>query len=145
MALTADAAPPSLADRGRRIALPALTLAATGVAALVVHAQDPNEAGSYPTCPWLQLTGTYCPGCGTLRCLHALTNGDVATAFARNPATVLTALYLVPCFLIWTHRRWEGRPRTWAAPAWVIWTLFWAILAYWALRNVPGWTWLSPE
>jgi hypothetical protein len=144
MTLDTATAPSSLVQRGRRVRLPALTLAGTAAGALVVHVIDPNQTGNYPTCPFLAATGFYCPGCGTLRCLHALTEGNLATALQRNPATVLTVVFLVPCFVVWTRRLWRGRERTWAAPAWVIWTLFWAILAYWGLRNVPGWTWLSP-
>jgi hypothetical protein len=30
------------------------------------------------------------------------------------------------------------------APAWLLYALFWAVLAFWVARNVPGWTWLSP-
>jgi hypothetical protein len=139
-----DAAPPSLVDRERRVRLPLAVLGGTAIGALVVHTLDPNQAGNYPTCPFLAATGFYCPGCGTLRALHAITDGDLATALQRNPATVLTLAFLVPCFVVWTRRLWRGRQRTWAAPAWLIWMLFWGILAYWALRNVPGWTWLSP-
>lgn len=144
MTISTHAASPSLAERGRRVRLPAFTLVSIGVGALVLHALDPNDSGNYPTCPFLATTGFYCPGCGTLRTLHALTNGDLATAFQRNPATVLTLAFLVPCFFVWSRRRWRGLERSWAAPAWVIWLLFWAILGFWTLRNIPDWTWLSP-
>ena len=40
-----------------------LALAATAYVGLV----DPNESGHYPTCPFLALTGRFCPGCGSLR------------------------------------------------------------------------------
>jgi hypothetical protein len=105
---------------------------------------DPNEPGHYPTCPWLALTTTYCPGCGTLRATHALAEGDLATAMARNPATVIAAVALGFGYAAYLRRSWLGRPRTTAAPAWMLWALFWAILAFWVLRNVPGWSWLSP-
>ena len=41
---------------------------------------DPNQPGHYPTDPFLAITGLYCPGCGTLRALHALARGDLLTA-----------------------------------------------------------------
>jgi hypothetical protein len=31
-----------------------------------------------------------------------------------------------------------------AAPAWVLYGLFWLIMAFWVARNIPGLTWLSP-
>lgn len=51
---------------------------------------------------------------------------------------------LLVALVVWTRRLWQGRERTWLAPAWVLHSIFWGLLVYWALRNVPGWTWLSP-
>jgi len=73
----------------RRRVLPPL---AVGTVALIgagyVTAVDPNAAGHYPACPFLAVTGWYCPGCGALRAVHALGQGDVMTALARNPFAV---------------------------------------------------------
>ncbi|PKW26624.1 DUF2752 domain-containing protein [Phycicoccus duodecadis] len=132
-------------SRGRRLLRPlAVAAAAAGVLA-VVATVDPNESGHYPTCPWLYVTGTWCPGCGTLRALHALTHGDVPTALARNPFTVVASAGLAVWFVVWTHRMWTGAQRTRMAPAWLLYGLFWAVLAFWVARNIPGWTWLSPS
>lgn len=51
---------------------------------------------------------------------------------------------LLVALVVWTRRLWQGRERTWLAPAWVLHSIFWGLLVYWGLRNVPGWTWLSP-
>ncbi len=51
---------------------------------MVLAFHDPNDAGSYPTCPFLSITGFDCPGCGTLRAVHALLHGDVAGAIGFN-------------------------------------------------------------
>lgn len=142
---TSTAAPrPVLPGRGRRLLLPAVYAVGTAAFLGVAHVVDPNVPGQYPTCPWLLLTGTWCPGCGTLRASHALTEGDLATAFARNPFTVLALAAMAVGWVAYARRQWRGVPRTRAAPAWLLWALFWAILAFWVLRNVPGWTWLSP-
>ena len=130
--------------RGRGRGWPAAAaVAATGYA-LVAHVVDPNQPGNYPTCPWLLLTGTFCPGCGTLRATHALTEGNVLEALARNPLTVGAFLLMALGFVRWTRRQWRGEQRMTAAPAWLLYALFWAIMAFWILRNVPGWSWLSP-
>ncbi len=105
---------------------------------------DPNQPGHYPTCPWLFLTGTWCPGCGTLRALHDLGHGDVVGALDRNPLTVVATAGLLVWFGVWVRRLWLGRQRTSMAPAWLIYSLFWLIVVFWVARNVPGWTWLSP-
>lgn len=131
-------------SRGRRLLRPAAVALTAAAAVGVVAAVDPNEPGHYPTCPWLYLTGTFCPGCGSLRAVHALAHGDVGAALARNPFAVLAFAGLALWFGVWTTRMWTGRTRTRMAPAWLLYALFVGIVAFWVLRNVPGWTWLSP-
>ncbi|NED58662.1 DUF2752 domain-containing protein, partial [Micromonospora aurantiaca] len=50
--------------RGLRALVPqAAVLGGVAAGALVVAFRgDPNEAGHYPGCPFLALTGYYCPG-----------------------------------------------------------------------------------
>jgi hypothetical protein len=110
----------------------------------VIATVDPNEPGHYPTCPFLSLTGAYCPGCGSLRAVHALAHGDVGTAIDRNPLAVLAVPLVVALWLLWARRRVLGRPRTWAAPAWVINALLVAVVAFWVLRNLGPFAWLAP-
>lgn len=138
------ASPLETSSRGRRLLVPGLSALGAAAFLTLAHVVDPNEPGTYPTCPWLALTGTFCPGCGTLRATHALTYGDVGTALARNPMTVLAYAVIFVGFLNFTVRMWTGRPKKRLAPAWVLYALFWGILAFWLLRNVPGLTWLSP-
>jgi hypothetical protein len=124
----------------RPLGVAVAALAATGYVAVV----DPNVAGHYPTCPFLAITGWYCPGCGALRAVHALAHGDLSTALARNPFAVVAAGYLAVAWALWLRRTATGRPRRWLAPPWVLYSVLGAILMFWVLRNVPGWTWLSP-
>lgn len=138
------AARPVLQGRVRGVLGPVGVAAVALVGVGVVAAVDPNQPGHYPTCPFLAVTGAYCPGCGSLRAIHALAHGDLATAAARNPFAVVTAVALALGWAWWARRLWQGRERTWAAPAWTIYALSVGVLAFWVLRNVPGWTWLSP-
>ena len=137
-------APPVLARGFGALRLPGLVLLAAAATTTLVAAVDPNEPGHYPTCPFLAVTGYYCPGCGSLRALHDLAHGDLNAALARNPLMVLAAGGLLLAFVVWTRRTWLGRPRTWVAPARTLYGLLALVLAFWVLRNVPGWTWLSP-
>jgi hypothetical protein len=139
-----NAAPAPTTRGWRGVALPAATAAGAVAAVAFVGAVDPNQAGHYPTCPFLAATGYWCPGCGSLRAIHALAHLDVATALARNPFTVLTVVGFAVAFVVWVRRRWLGQPRTYVAPAWLLYSLLAGVLAFWVLRNVPGWTWLSP-
>lgn len=131
-------------EEARRLALPAVTLVAALAGAGLVHAVDPNQPGHYPTCPFLAVTGLYCPGCGSARALHALTELDLTTALARNPIVPFCVAYLVLSWAAWTWRAWTGRPLSWLAHPRVLTALWVGLTAFWALRNVPGWTWLSP-
>ena len=74
-------------------------LALLGLASLaVLFAVDPRYPGSYPICPFLRLTGCYCPGCGTLRALHSLLYGDLAAAFGYNPLAILSLPFVTYSF-----------------------------------------------
>jgi hypothetical protein len=136
---------PTALTGGRRAVLRPLGVAAAALAATgYVASVDPNAAGHYPTCPFLAITGWYCPGCGALRAVHALAHGDLMTALARNPFAVVAVGYVVVTWVLWLDRTATGRPRRWVAPPRVLYGVLGAILMFWVLRNVPGWTWLSP-
>ena len=124
--------------------MPALAVAGGLAMTTLLAVLDPNQPGHYPTCPFLAVTGLYCPGCGSLRALHDLAHGDLAGAMARNPLTVAALVGLAVGWVLWARRLWRGQPRRWAAPPVLLYGLLTLVLAFWALRNVPGWTWLSP-
>jgi hypothetical protein len=116
--------------------------AAGALAYLGTH--DPHVAGSYPACVLYSATGLYCPACGGTRATYDLMHGDVAEAFARNPAVPL----LVVAVVAWVvyrvaHRRRSGTAAP-ALPAWVPVAIAVSALVFGVLRNVPGWDWLSP-
>lgn len=123
---------------------PSATATATLAVIGVMHVFDPNQPSLFPTCPWLAMTGTWCPGCGSTRALHALSHGDLGTALERNPLAVALVTVLLGIYLRWVVRVRSGSPRSTAAPAWVLWSFLGLVLAYWLARNIPGWTWLSP-
>lgn len=124
---------------------PAAVTVAAASAAAVLYTVDPNEPGHYPTCPFLAVSGLYCPGCGALRAIHDLLHGDVAGALARNPAVLIALPYLLVALVTW-WRRTTGRPapRSTSLPPAVIWGLLAVIGAFWVVRNLPGFDWLSP-
>jgi len=136
---------PTALSGGRRAVLRPLGVAAAAlVGSGYVAAVDPSAAGHYPTCPFLAVTGWYCPGCGSLRAVHALAHADVMTALARNPFAVVALGYVAFAWVLWLRRTATGRPVRWLAPPWVLYTMLGAILLFGVLRNLPGWTWLSP-
>lgn len=125
-----------------------MTLTAVGAAAVgVLAAVDPNEPGHFPTCPFLSLTGLWCPGCGSLRTVHALVTGDPVTALERNPLAVVLLPVVAVLWVAWGLRAFGVGVRAWhptRLPAVWLWGLLAVVVVYTVLRNLPGWTFLSP-
>ena len=73
------------------------SLLALGFVAVVslLFAANPATTEWYPKCPFLLLTGFYCPGCGSLRALHQLSHLHFEAAWSYNPLLVL----LLPALL----------------------------------------------
>lgn len=133
-------------SRWRRVQGP--TLLAGGVlgASLLLHLRDPHQSGSYAYCPWLLLTGTYCPGCGGLRAVNDLSNGNLAGAASSNLLFVAS----VPVLLLWwagtVRDRWQGRVRQVAARRHATLAVAFLVLAvvFAVVRNLPFGAWLAP-
>jgi hypothetical protein len=137
--------PVAASSRVRDVWRPAAVLAGATAALAWVAAVDPEQPGHYPTCPFLVLTDLYCPGCGSLRAVHALVHGDVATAVDRNVLTVAAVPVLVAAWVLWARRTLLRRPRTGrAVPAAAIWALLAVVVAFWVLRNLDAFSWLAP-
>jgi len=116
--------------------------------AFVLHIADPSEATSFPTCPFYAVTGLYCPGCGTLRCLHALLHADLRSALDYNALTVVFVPMLVVAWLSAGFAGVRGRhpPNAGSTPRWAGPALGVAFGLFWILRNVPAepFSWLAP-
>jgi hypothetical protein len=114
--------------------------ALAGVAAAVTYVAvvDPNEAGHYPTCPFLWATGLYCPGCGSMRMVHALAHGHVAEAFGRNPLAFLLLPVVGWLWVGWAAAAAGGRPldSVLLRPR-AVWALGALLAVYWVVRNLP--------
>lgn len=127
---------------------------ATGLAALsgclLLALVDPRQSTVAPPCPWLLVTGRWCPGCGGLRAVASLLRGDVAAALGWNPLVVVVLPPLALVWLFWALRTLTRlrpplpdvtrlRPAAWTA-------LGLAVGAFWVLRNValPPFSALAP-
>lgn len=117
----------------------AAVLGGAAVGALVVALRgDPNEAGHYPGCPFLALTGYYCPGCGMTRLVYALTHGDAGTAFGLNPLLFVLLPVFGYLYVRWTVRTAQGLPmRTVLFEQPVVYAFLGLVVVYWIVRNLP--------
>lgn len=124
---------------------PLAVAAGAASACLLLALVDPQTPGRYPTCPFLALTGRWCPGCGALRGTAALLRGDVVAMAGFNPMLVLAVPFLAYSWAAWALPR-LGLPGPPAlrVPAAGIWSLLVAVLAFWVLRNLPAFAVLAP-
>ena len=125
-----------LRARSRYATLAAVTALGAG-AFFVLRRIDPTVAGNpLPPCPLRALTGLYCPGCGSTRCLHALVHLDLPGAMAMNPLLVVSILPMLVLALhgagLWPAKL-GGLVRLFARPIpWMV-----VIFVYWIARNLP--------
>ncbi|NRQ36197.1 DUF2752 domain-containing protein [Nonomuraea sp. NN258] len=133
------------APRARRLLAPLALAAVAGAGFAFVGAVDPNAPGHYPACPFLALTGLYCPGCGTLRAVHALAHLDPVAALGLNPLFVIMLPALVYLWGRWVSHAWRGGPLRIAVtrPAW-LWVFMSLVMVYWVVRNLPFGRFLAP-
>jgi hypothetical protein len=121
-------------------AVGALALAAVGYLAVV----DPNQPGHYPSCPFLFVTGRYCPGCGGLRAIHDLFHGELTAALSSNVLVVLMVPLGLLLWLCWTGNLLSDKDIGIRFRAWWGWAGVAVMLVFWVLRNLPATGWLAP-
>ncbi|MBE0535989.1 MAG: DUF2752 domain-containing protein [Phycisphaerae bacterium] len=120
---------------------------AAALLAVMLFAFDPATSGWFPPCLLYAATGLYCPGCGSLRGLHALLHGDILGALDLNAFMVVSLPFIAYSILRGcTEAVFGSAPRPVFLRAGWIWTMLAAIVTYGILRNVPVWpfTMLAP-
>jgi hypothetical protein len=124
---------------------PALVGAAGLAAATLLHFHDPHDSGSYGYCPFLQLTGKPCPGCGGLRAVNDLTRGDFVAAASSNILAVALVAALAVAWVPWVVRRLRGRvDRMITLSPTFGFAMIGVLVVFGILRNTPWGSWLAP-
>lgn len=113
-----------------------ILLAFFGLIALLVV--DPADSSLFPPCPFHALTRLHCPGCGTLRALHQLLDGNLRTAFGLNPLMVSFLPLIAYGFLSGLVRVVSGRnvPGVFLPALWIR-IILGVIILFWIARNIP--------
>ena len=135
---------PLRAGRWHRVKAPVLLAAAVLLASVALHVRDPHRSGSWGFCPWLVLTGTQCPGCGGLRAVNDLTNGDFAAAASSNLLVVAAIPVALVLWARWLRDSWHGVTRRVSPRRALVWCGVLVVLAvgFAVLRNLPAGSWL---
>lgn len=131
-------------DKLRAAALPALVAAPFVAATAYVANVDPNTPGHYPTCPVLAVTGYYCPGCGGLRGMFALTHGHPLQALHDNAFGLAFVGALALWWVVWLVARLCGRPMPTRGVRVVLIAALAVMPVFTVLRNLPVGHFLAP-
>jgi len=108
---------------------PTVLMAIAGIVGLVfLYLYNPQDISLFPRCPFYALTGYKCPGCGTLRAIHALLHLRVADAFKLNPFLLFSIPVVVGMLA----------SRKFALNATLGKCILVATIGYWILRNALG-------
>ena len=128
----------TLAPSIRRRDLVAVLFFAGGFGLLLLRLFDPATSGLFPPCPLHYFTGLYCPGCGSLRAMHQLLQGNLREAWALNPMAVIllpfVAYGLTSEALLLIRGR--GLPHLFLPAGWIR-ALGVAIVLFGIVRNFP--------
>lgn len=92
----------------------------------------------FPRCPFLQLTGLKCPGCGSQRTLHSLLHFDFIQSIRYNAFLVIS----IPVILILIYSeivRMRSNIYIKIQNKYFIWTYFTLVVGWWIIRNIFDW------
>jgi hypothetical protein len=99
------------------------------VGCAILYNNHPAEVSWIPKCPFYDLTGYKCPGCGTLRGIHHLLHLRFSAAWDMNPLMIVLTP-LIAALLVWPRL---SRNLAVGVSVTVV------IVLYWLLRNIAGW------
>ena len=124
---------------------PAASIAGLSLLTLALHLRDPHQDGSWGLCPSAAL-GIYCPGCGGLRAVNDLTNGDVGAALSSNILVTVLIPVGVVLLAVWAVDRWRGHTRTvsWTRLRPIVVSLVTVMFVFAVVRNTGSGAWLAP-
>ena len=146
MALTAEAGPRTVhTTRAGALAGPLGAAGAVAAATVLLHRTGGHDLGPLATCWFHAGTGLYCPFCGSLRGVAALSHGDVVAAMHDNAPVMLLLGVGVLIWGRWLVMALSGQiadqPRTGRRANVALAALFLAFMTY---RNTPYGEWLAP-
>ena len=109
-----------------KVAIAALIAFAIVAGLVFLYLYNPQDISFFPRCPFYALTGYKCPGCGTLRAIHAMLHLRFGEALRLNPLVFVAIPVIVGMLL---SRRFATNP--------VVGRVILAVVViYWIVRNI---------
>ena len=100
---------------------------------------NPIESIYFPKCPFKELTGLQCPGCGSQRAIHYLLNFDIMSATKENVILVLSIPYVLTGLLFDTLKKPNEKILKWRKVLFgqkAIFLTLTIVVTFWILRNL---------
>ena len=109
------------------------------ILAIMYRTYNPTGNIYFPKCPFRELTGLKCPGCGSQRAVHYLLNFDIYNATKENAILVLSIPYILTGLVFDLLKRPSERILKWRKRLFgqkAIIVILTIIIAFWILRNI---------
>lgn len=107
--------------------------------ALLYFVKDARITGFFPACPFHQLTGMFCPGCGSQRAISSLLHLQIVAAIKFNVLLVAALpllFYSAVVFVVNVFKQKQVVQSIFYSPLFV--RIFLAVVvAFFVLRNIP--------
>lgn len=120
-------------------AFPAFAAAVLLVTGCIVYAylsRFPSLMAHAPVCPWRYITGTWCPGCGTMRGISATLHGHVLGLWAYDKLSFFSMPFLLYAFLDVTVRTCFRYKLPNLKPGlYLVYFVLLLLFSFWILRN----------
>jgi len=109
--------------------------------AIIYSLFDPANTDLFPKCPFRQITGYKCPGCGSQRAIHHLLNFDIPGAFRENFLLVISIPYIITGAIFDLIKKPSVKLLRWRKFFFgtkAIFIVLGTIILFWILRNIYG-------
>ncbi len=107
------------------------------LALFIYYTYNPNNYAYFPKCPFLQITGYQCPGCGSQRAIHHLLHFNLIGAWRENPLLILSIPYVFGLVIAERKREKDNsKLYTYLHRPIFLWSYFIVVVAWWVGRNL---------
>ncbi|WP_299526636.1 DUF2752 domain-containing protein [Winogradskyella sp.] len=100
---------------------------------------DPTKVESpFPKCPFHQLTGMHCPGCGSQRAINKILNGSIVEGIRHNYLILLASFVIIYQLIYYLLTNFTSKTmKNLFHNTLVTKIILILVLLFWFLRNVP--------
>jgi hypothetical protein len=116
-----------------------IAVLAVSAIAFLYRTYNPDENKYFPKCPFRELTGLQCPGCGSQRAMHYLLNFDMVNAAKENAILVFSIPYILAGLTFSLIRKPNEALLRWRKTFFghkAIYVVLFIIAGFWIWRNI---------